>query len=539
MKTKILSIWAVLSLAFTAHAALFEDNFDNDAGGDGGGTGSFAKPWVIEGTLWGVAGTEADDTVQPAPDTDPNWAFFQTRGATNGTEDAAISIDTGAELLADTDYIVSFVTGSRSNNLFVGTFSVEIWDGDPTTSGTLLDSAVAPNLTTNLQTQAHSFTLNSGSTVSGNLYLRFLADTPDGGDYTQPLLDSVSIADLITPLPPFWTVDPIEDDAITEVSYTHTLDGLAVDPNGDPITYSRTPAGPTWLSVDSNGDLSGTPLLADEGTNTFTVVATAGIDATDAILQIVVSVPSSALFEDNFDNNDEGDGGGGGAFAKPWVIEGTTWDGPGTEDNSNQPDPGTEPNWAYFQALPDEVQAISIDTGAALLADTDYTVDFVTGSRDDNFFVGTFSVEIWDGAPEADGTPLDSAVVPNLTGNLQTQAHSFTLNSGSTVSGNLFLRFSANANGGAYTQPLLDSVRLNVEPDPEGLPVTISIATGTELELSWTNQIGKTYGVETKSNLIIGDWDSLTTGVNSAESEVIVTLPISPEDQLFFRVITE
>ncbi len=52
-----------------------------------------------------------------------------------------------------------------------------------------------------------------------------------------------------------------------------TIASLAVDPNGDPLTYARV-SGPAWLSVAANGALSGTPGNGNSGTNTFTVSAT-------------------------------------------------------------------------------------------------------------------------------------------------------------------------------------------------------------------------------------------------------------------------
>jgi hypothetical protein len=53
------------------------------------------------------------------------------------------------------------------------------------------------------------------------------------------------------------------------------ITGSAIDGNGDTLTYSKV-AGPAWLSVASNGYLSGTPGASDAGINEFTVQADDG-----------------------------------------------------------------------------------------------------------------------------------------------------------------------------------------------------------------------------------------------------------------------
>jgi hypothetical protein len=51
-----------------------------------------------------------------------------------------------------------------------------------------------------------------------------------------------------------------------------SLAGVAVDPEGDPVTYARV-AGPEWLTVGPDGSLHGTPTEGSEGLNTFTIRA--------------------------------------------------------------------------------------------------------------------------------------------------------------------------------------------------------------------------------------------------------------------------
>jgi hypothetical protein len=90
---------------------------------------------------------------------------------------------------------------------------------------------------------------------------------------------------------PVFTVDPIVAVGGAEgVAYTGvTLAGSATDADsGDAITYSKA-SGPAWLSVASDGALSGTPPAGSTGLNSFVVRATDSASATaDATLQITV-----------------------------------------------------------------------------------------------------------------------------------------------------------------------------------------------------------------------------------------------------------
>jgi hypothetical protein len=59
------------------------------------------------------------------------------------------------------------------------------------------------------------------------------------------------------------------------------------------------------------------------------------------------------------------------------------------------------------------------------------------------------------------------------------------------------------------------------------------------MELSWTGENTKLYGVETNSNLIIsGDWATWQTGLSGDGGTITVTNTIGP-DQTFYRVISE
>ncbi|MES2658842.1 MAG: Calx-beta domain-containing protein [Verrucomicrobiota bacterium] len=89
---------------------------------------------------------------------------------------------------------------------------------------------------------------------------------------------------------PVFTVNPIAGSNATEDSaYADSLAGFGTDIDaGDTITYSKV-SGPAWLSVASNGALSGTPTNSNVGSNSFAVKVTDSSGAnTTATLNIAV-----------------------------------------------------------------------------------------------------------------------------------------------------------------------------------------------------------------------------------------------------------
>jgi len=89
---------------------------------------------------------------------------------------------------------------------------------------------------------------------------------------------------------PVFSVDPIIGTEATEgTAYSETIADHASDPESDPLFFSRV-SGPDWLSVAADGSLSGTPVLSDEGVNTFTVEVLAAGGSDTATLQITVNM---------------------------------------------------------------------------------------------------------------------------------------------------------------------------------------------------------------------------------------------------------
>lgn len=101
----------------------------------------------------------------------------------------------------------------------------------------------------------------------GQHSFRFKVD--DGQIPVHGILRIVVLKD---PRAPIWIIDPIADKGKTNEAYRGLLADKAKDLDGERLTFSKL-SGPGWLSVNGQGDTSGTPLDANLGLNTFKVQA--------------------------------------------------------------------------------------------------------------------------------------------------------------------------------------------------------------------------------------------------------------------------
>jgi hypothetical protein len=104
------------------------------------------------------------------------------------------------------------------------------------------------------------------------------------------MADSVNLA-------PSFTSNPInKPSAVAGQGYSSSIASDAIDPNpGDTLTFSKL-SGPAWLNVAGNGALSGTPLSADAGINSFVVrVTDSGNLFGDAALNLTVAAAPPIL----------------------------------------------------------------------------------------------------------------------------------------------------------------------------------------------------------------------------------------------------
>jgi len=132
-------------------------------------------------------------------------------------------------------------------------------------------------------------TLNSGiNTISVEVHQR--------KNTSSDLIFDLSLnASFGNPNAPYFISDPIlGSSALATNAYNSTIAAEVVDPNTNTLVFNKT-SGPLWLAVSTSGILSGTPDIADIGTNLFTVSVTDNIDGSDsAKLQIIVNNPDGS-----------------------------------------------------------------------------------------------------------------------------------------------------------------------------------------------------------------------------------------------------
>ena len=130
----------------------------------------------------------------------------------------------------------------------------------------------------------------NGMTIVGGRYGNAGGAMPTSG--WSVMIGPIFEYTVSTPPPnnaPVWTTNPVTGaNANENQSYSGTLAGLATDANGDTLNFTKV-SGPAWLSVATNGTLSGTPLIGNVGANSFTVSVSDGIAAAvEATLNITV-----------------------------------------------------------------------------------------------------------------------------------------------------------------------------------------------------------------------------------------------------------
>lgn len=257
-------------------------------------------------TLSGSA-TDADgDTLTYSAQSGPAWLSVSTSGALSGTP---ANSDVGAN-----SWQVQVSDGKGGTDIATLNITVaNVNDAPVFTTDPISTTAATEDVAYTGQTLAGSATdVDAGATlnyskVSGPAWLSIATDgtlsgTPANADngansWTVQVSDGLGETDTavlnITVNAfndaPVFTADPINQTAATEdVAYSATIAGSATDEEGAALTYSKV-SGPTWLSVASDGTLSGTPSNSDVGANSWTVQVSDGTLTDTAALNITVA----------------------------------------------------------------------------------------------------------------------------------------------------------------------------------------------------------------------------------------------------------
>lgn len=113
----------------------------------------------------------------------------------------------------------------------------------------------------------------------------------NGSEWLQ--LDNFRITSSGTPSsPPSWSSSNLSRPAANEDSaYASSLASEATDPEGNSLTYAKL-SGPDWLQVADDGSLSGTPLSADVGEQSWEVYVT-DLFTTPVVVTLHITVINS------------------------------------------------------------------------------------------------------------------------------------------------------------------------------------------------------------------------------------------------------
>jgi hypothetical protein len=106
--------------------------------------------------------------------------------------------------------------------------------------------------------------------------------------YFDNILVTGSSSSPVNNAPAFGTDPIVEINALEDAAYSSTIADDASDADSDPLSFSAI-AGPAWLNIASDGNLSGTPSGVDVGANSWMVQVSDGHGGTDsATLEITV-----------------------------------------------------------------------------------------------------------------------------------------------------------------------------------------------------------------------------------------------------------
>ena len=245
-----------------------------------GDTLTFAK---VSGPAWLTLGANGTFSGVPAnSDANTNAFVISVRDPGNLSNTAALFIYVNGAPAFTTDPFV-LPSGAAGQN-YSGTIATNATDPNPT--DTLTFAKVSGPAWLNIAADGTLSGVPSGADANTNTFLVTVVD-PGGLSATASLSIYLNGA-------PSFPVDPFALPAATAgQNYSNAIAANAVDPNPtDVLTFAKL-SGPAWLTLGADGSVSGTPLAADAGTNSFGVSVTdAGGLAGTATLTILV-VPTA------------------------------------------------------------------------------------------------------------------------------------------------------------------------------------------------------------------------------------------------------
>ncbi|NDV60901.1 sulfatase-like hydrolase/transferase [Puniceicoccales bacterium CK1056] len=136
-------------------------------------------------------------------------------------------------------------------------------------------------------------------TFDGTGEIVLVMDMPASAGFTQrAIVDNLILETdgIAVPIAPVFAMDTIyRASAFVGEDYANSIAFTAYHENGEALTYTKL-SNPSWLIVDADGSLSGTPTAGDIGENTFSVqVTSAGGTDTATLSLYVVEAPQPTV----------------------------------------------------------------------------------------------------------------------------------------------------------------------------------------------------------------------------------------------------
>lgn len=480
---------------------------------DGVLRGSIGGLQIIEetaGALPGILAFSSSSTnVLPGSTVTLSWMTHNATGLSIDQSIGAVTGMTSTQVVvnADTTYTL---TASNGNGDVTESVTVTIDTSLPTintftANKTVVNSGDTVTLSWNVD-NATSLSLNQGigdvtgatSTqvvVNAETIYTLTAGNPNGS--TNESL-TITIGE-VSPLVAYWNLE--------EGTGTNTTEQIAS------IVSAGFPAGATWTNNVAAPGSTYSLAFADGGRlETKRDANSLGI-AGSGEKTILAWINTTTTAEDAFLGYSPSNGGGAGADLRFLVKNG---------------------------GLRMEVSAGGFEIGSGLNDGTWHMVAFIVNAGDgindvDVYIDGTYTTR------SGGGTLINTQGAMN---NIPINGDGFVLGSDGNASRHYTgLLDDVGIYDKALTEAELDEIFADgVIPSP-AVPVTdltISgpVSGGTGMVLSWTGENGKTYAVQTNSNLIVANWQDFATGLGGAAGTVSVTNTIGP-DQTFYRVISE
>jgi Putative Ig domain/Galactose oxidase, central domain len=323
-------------------------------------------------------------------------------------------------------------------------------------------------------------------------------------------------------------------------SYSGSIAADASDLDGDTVTFAKV-SGPAWLTVASNGALSGTPANSDANTNTFVVSATdPGGMSNTATLNIYVNGAPSFIAN---------------PFSLPGVNAGQSYSGT-IATNAADPNPGdaltfalvSGPAWlgvapdGTLSGTPDDSDAntntfvVSV-TDSGGLSNTATLYIYVNIAP--YFILNPFSLPGIVAGQNYSGTIATNAADPNPTNSLTFAMVSgpgwLTIATNGAVAGT---PLSPSVGTNTFVVSVIDSASLSntatmyiaVQAAPPIAP-SLVFQPGQSLMLTWTGGIGP-YQVQQATNLANPDWQNFGAPISSNS---ILLVPANPA--AFYKIL--